>query len=184
MSVTIETLKADPEVRKALLRACDFVVDEAGGPDRFTIDGVPRYDTVGRDATGGIFAVYGPQPWVLYVSAEGQAGVIAADLDALVALLIACPYWQTLLSVARNNTLSELRRAAPIVEQVFLDGDEPENEDYRAFMRATLDVPAAVDAIKALHHAILLGKDVIVRAPDGAICAPLLGPRPLAQQAG
>jgi hypothetical protein len=184
MSVTIEMLKADPEVRKALRHGCDFVVDEAGGLDWFTIDGLSRYDTVGRDGTGGIFAVYGPHQQILYASSEGQAGVVSAGLDALIALLIGAPYWQTLLSVARNNTLGELRRAAPIVEQVFLDGDDPENEDYREFVRATLDIPADVDAIRELHHAILLGKDLIVRAPDGAICAPLLGPRPLSQQAG
>ena len=39
MSVTIETLKADPEVRKALRHGCDFAVDEEGGLDWFTIDG-------------------------------------------------------------------------------------------------------------------------------------------------
>jgi hypothetical protein len=184
MSITMEMLKADPEVRKALLHACDFAVVEGGGLDWFTIDGVPRYDTVGRDATGGIFAVYGPQRRILHVSSEGHAGVVAADLGELIALLIAVPYWQTLLSVARGSTLSELRRAAPIVEDVFVDGDESGNPDYREFVRATLDIALGGDALKALHHAVtVLGKDVIVRAPDGAVCAPLLGPGPLTQKA-
>jgi hypothetical protein len=182
MSVTIETLKADPEVCKALRHGCDFTLDEAGGLDWFTIDGLSGYEIVGRDGTGGIFAVYGPRQHVLYVSSEGQAGVIAADLGELVNLLTAYPYWQTLLSVARNRTLGELRRAAPIVQRVFLDGDEPENEDCRAFARATLDIPPTGDAIKALHHAItVLGKDVFVRAAAGRICDPLLGPRPITQ---
>jgi hypothetical protein len=184
MSVTIEALKADPEVRKALWHACDFRVDDAGGPDWFAIDGWSRYETVGRDGTGGIFAIYGPQQRVLYVSSEGQAGVIAADLDELIALLVACPYWQTLLSVARARTLGELRRAAPIVEEIFLDGDEAGNEDYRDFVRATLDLAPAGDAVKALHHALtVLGKDVTVRAGDGWVCDPLLGPRPVTRQA-
>jgi hypothetical protein len=182
MSITVEMLKGDPEVLKALWHACDFRVDDAGGPFGFAVDGASCCESVGRDATGGIFAVYGPQQRVLYVSSDGQAGVIAASLDELVALLVACPYWQTLLSVARARTLAELRRVAPIVEEVFLDGDE--GADYREFVRATLDIALSGDPLKALHHAVtVLGKDVIVRAPDGSICAPLLGPRPIAQQA-
>jgi hypothetical protein len=184
MAVTIEMLQADAEVRKALGQACDFRVDDARGLDWFAIDGVERYDTIGRDGTGGVFALYGPQQRVLYVSSGGQAGVIAASLDELIALLIACPYWQTLLSVAGACTMSELRRAAPIIEQVFLDGDDSGNEDCREFVRATLDIALGGDALKALHHAVtVLGKDVVVRAPHGAICAPLLGPGPLTQEA-
>jgi hypothetical protein len=184
MSVTIEMLAADSEVCKALFKACDFGVGVQAGLDWFTIDGVAGYRVVAHDGGGGAFALYGPQQHVLYVSSEGQAGVIAASLDELVVLLLSCPHWPVVLSGARNRTLGELRRVARVLENV-LDAEAVENEDYREFVRATLDVVLGGDALRALHHAVtVLGKDVIVRAGDGAVCAPLLGPRPLTQQAG
>jgi hypothetical protein len=184
MSITMEMLEADPEVRKALFQGSDFAVGNQAGLDWFTIDGFARYEVVGHDGGGGAFALYGPQQHVLYVSSEGQAGVIAASLDELMVLLLVCPHWPIVLSGARNRTLNELRRVARILEADVLTADDVENQDRREFVRATLDIALGGDALKALHHAVtVLGKDVIVRAPDGSVCAPLLGPEPLTQKA-
>lgn len=185
MSITLEMLEGDPEVRKALFAACDFGVGGAAGLAWFTIDGVASYQVVAHDGAGGAFALFGPQQHVLYVSSEGQAGVVAASLDELIVLLLVCPHWPVVLSGARNRTLGELRRVAQVLEADVLDAEEAENEDYREFLRATLDIALGGDALKALHHALtVLGKDVVARAGDGSICAPLLGPSPLTRQAG
>ena len=177
MAVSIEALKADAELREALAHGCDFAFDEGGGgPDWFTIDGYEhRYDTFGHDGSGGIFATFGPEGRVLYVSSEGQAGVIAANVAELMTLVIVCPYWRTLLAQA-GTTLVEMQHAAPAIEDAFVEEDEPENDDHRSLLRNRLRLSDARSAIRALHRAVTeLDQGVTVRAPDGWQCEPLVG---------
>ena len=176
MAVPIEALKSDAELREALAQGCDFAFDEGGGgPDWFTIDGYEqRYDTFGHDGSGGIFATFGPEGRVLYVSSEGQAGVVAANAAELLTLLIVCPYWRTLLAQAGGGTCADLWRAAPAIEDAFIEEDEPENDDHRSLLRARLRLTDPRDAIRALHRAVTeLDQGVIVRAPDRWQCEPL-----------
>jgi hypothetical protein len=176
VAVSIEALKADAELREALAHGCDFAFDEGGGgPDWFTIDGYERrYATFGRDGGGGIFATFGPEGRVPYVSSEGQAGVIAANAVELMTLLIVCPYWRTLVAQAGGGTFDALWRAAPAIEDAFLEDDAPENDDHRSLLRARLRLSDPRGAIRALHRAMTeLDQGVVVRAPDGWACEPL-----------
>ena len=150
---------------------------QAGGLDWFTIDGLARYEIVGRDGAGGVFALYGPQQHVLLRVLRGPGRRHrgeprrTGDAAARLSVLADAAFGRT-----QPHAVRELRRAAPIVEEAFLDGDDPENEDYRAFVRATLDLPLTGDAIKALHHAVtVLGKDI------GRARAGRLGPRAVAR---
>jgi hypothetical protein len=173
---SIEALKADAELRESLAHGCDFAFDEGGGgPDWFTIDGYERrYDTFGHDGSGGIFAAFGPEGRVLYVSSEGRAGVIAANAVELMTLLIVCPYWRTLLMQAGGGTCAELWRAAAAIEDAFIEEDEPENDDHRSLLRSRLRLSDPRGAIRALHRAVTeLDQGVVVRAPDGWACEPL-----------
>ena len=154
MAVSIEALKADAELREALAQGCDFAFDEGGG-GWFTIDGYDhRYDTFGHDGSGGIFATFGPEGRVLYVSSEGQAGVIAASAVELMTLVIVCPYWRTLLAQAGGSTFADLWRAAPAVEDAFVEEDEPEHDDHRSLLRTRLRLADPRGAIRALHRAV------------------------------
>ena len=176
MAVSIEALKADAELREALAQGCDFAFDEGGGgPDWFTIDGYDhRYDMFGHDGSGGIFATFGAEGRVLYVSSEGQAGVIAANAVELMTLVIVCPYWRTLLAQAGGGTFSDLWRAAPAIEDAFIDDDEPGNDDHRSLLRTRLRLSDPRGAIRALHRAVTeLDQGVTVRAPDRSACEPL-----------
>ena len=177
MAVSIESLKADAELREALAQGCDFAFDEGGGPGWFTIDGYDhRYDTFGHDGSGGIFATFGPEGRVLYVSSEGQAGVIAASVVELMTLVIVCPYWRTLLAEAGGGTLAEMQHAAAAIEDAFIEEDEPENDDYRSLLCTGLRLSDPREAIRALHRAVTeLDQGVTVRAPDRSPCEPLVG---------
>ena len=92
-------------------------------------------------------------------------------------LLIVCPYWRTLLAQAARGTFSELWRAAPAIEDAFLDETSPRTTTTAACVRTAPTSPIRGGAIRTLHRAVtVLDQDVIVRAPDRSACAPLHGP--------
>src|SRR5262249_48030483 len=70
----------------------------------FTIDGIDKIQLIGREGAGGVF-VQLPDQRILYVSSEGEAGVIASDFNAFLQLIVAHPYWQDLLKFSGGGKL-------------------------------------------------------------------------------
>lgn len=142
------------------------------GPGWFSIDGVDDITQIGSDGAGGSFVLL-PSQQVLYVSSEGQAGIIAADFEEFIQLIVALPYWQSILSLSAGGDVNEMQRAANWLEEADID-DENEVNAARDFVRSELHLPKANDPVIALHAAIS-GSDAIVRAPDGHPYSTLLG---------
>jgi hypothetical protein len=154
MPVSPDALAADPEIVDAL-GVCNIEVNV--GPEEpawFTVDGIPAVRQIGEDGAGGIFALLPPSQRVLFVSSEGQAGIIADDLEAFIQLIVAYPYWHSILSFSGNGQLAEMRRAE-VLREMF-----------------SLAEPA--DLLDALHHAVSTS-DVVVRPPDGTPFTTLFG---------
>ena len=63
------------------------------------MDGVEQFQQIGSDAAGGAFVLLPPAQRVLYVSSEGQAGIIAADFEEFIQLIVACPVGTTFSNI-------------------------------------------------------------------------------------
>ncbi|MFL5084348.1 MAG: hypothetical protein ACJ8FP_05980 [Xanthobacteraceae bacterium] len=173
MAISLDDLAANTEVREQLGATCDFDVGGAGRQIGFTVEGADEVAVVARDGGGGVFAVVAPSPRVLFVSAEGQAGIVARDLDALVTLVVLCPYWRDVLKFSGGGRLEEMRRAAPLLENVWLD-EEEDFADSREFLTAELGLSEPDDLVGTLHR-MVSQSHVAVRAADGTAADSLFG---------
>lgn len=172
MPVSPDALAADREIVDAL-GVCNIEVNV--GPEEpawFTVDGIPAVRQIGEDGAGGIFALLPPSQRVLFVSSEGQAGIIADDLEAFIQFIVAYPYWHSILSFSGNGQLAEMRRAAVALEAALDDGDEV--DEAREVLRETFSLAEPADLLDALHHAVSTS-DVVVRPPDGTPFTTLFG---------
>jgi hypothetical protein len=172
MPVTPDALAADPEAVE-LLGVCNFEVNV--GPEEpawFTVDGIPAVRQIGEDGAGGIVALLPPTQRVLFVSSEGEAGIIAADLEAFIQLIVAYPYWHDVLNYSGNGQLAEMRRAAVAMEATLDDGDEV--DEAREALREMFSLAEPDDLLDALHRAVS-DSDVVVRPPDGEPFTTLFG---------
>lgn len=169
MRVDLNTLLAKDDVAERLSRRFDFRLDvdphQAGW---FTIDGIDEIQYIGEQGAGGVF-VQLPDLRILYVSSEGEAGVIAADLNAFIQLIVAHPYWIDLLKYSGGGKLSEMQRAAPALEASILDEEEALDE-ARDFVIAELALSEPADAIAALHRAVSTSNVIVRATSDGYPC--------------
>jgi hypothetical protein len=174
VSVIFDALRANQEVQDRLIGPFDFRVEtDPREPVWFSVDGAASIERLGRDGSGGAFVRLAGSPRVLYVSSEGGAGIVAADLDAFVALMVACPYWRDLLRYSGDGKLDEMRRAAPVLESAILD-EEENLEEARDFLVSELGLEEPDDPVGGLHRAVSTAA-VVVRAPDGNPCTSLFG---------
>ncbi len=165
-------LAAADEVAERLRSTFDYMLEiESRQTDWFTIDGVDRYQPVGRDNAGSAFLQL-PDKRILYISSEGQAGVIADDFNAFIQLIVAHPYWKDLLTFSGGGKLAEMRRAAVALEAATLN-EVDDLEEAREYVISELALEEPEDAIGALHRAAS-ASDVVVRASsDGNPCVSL-----------
>jgi hypothetical protein len=173
MAITLNDLAANTEVREQLRATCDFDLQGAGTEIGYTVEGATEVAVVARDGAGGVFGVMAPVSRVLFVSAEGQAGIVARDLDALVTLIVLCPYWRDVLKFSGGGRLEEMRRAAPVLETAWLD-EEDDFAESREFLTAELHLSEPHDLVGTLHR-MVSQSDVVVRAADGTAAASLFG---------
>jgi hypothetical protein len=163
MPLRPESLRANSDVA-ARLRAFGIALELDGCPDgSFTIDGVDRIRLIGSDDSGGAFVLL-PSSHVLYASSAGRAGIIAADFEGFIRLIVARPYWRDILKFSAGGDIEEMRRAAEVLEATLVDEDDV-NE--ARVVCAELDLHEADDTVGALYDAVA-ASDAIVRASDGS----------------
>ena len=163
MSLTPDALTANAEVEDRLGETFGLEFDiDPEEPLWFSVDGVEAIRQFAGDGSGGVFAQLGDAR-VLYVSSEGEAGILAADLDEFIKLLVACPYWQDVLKFSAGGNLDEMRRAAAFFETARA-GDE-ELQEARALLKSQLGLTEPSDPVGALHRAV--SSEVIVQGPHG-----------------
>jgi hypothetical protein len=161
------------EAAERLSWPLDFRIEPPSqGDGWFSVDGVEQFRQIGSNVAGGAFVLLPRAQRVLYVSSEGQAGIIAADFEEFIQLIVACPYWRDVLKYSANGNPHEMRRAAAALEATL--GDEDEVNEARDVVRSQLGLAEPVDSVGALHRAVA-ASDAIVRAPDGNPCVGLLG---------
>jgi hypothetical protein len=171
MPLSPDALAVDTEAVERLCWSFDFRLEaDLHQTGWFTVDGAKACEPIGRDGAGGVFALLPPSQHILYVSSEGQAGIVAADFDEFIQLIVACPYWQDLLKYSGGGSLAEMRRAAAALNGAF-DDDDDINE-ARDYLISKINLTRPPDPVGALHRAVSASA-ITVRAPDGDPCASL-----------
>jgi hypothetical protein len=159
----LEKIRTDPEVRTLLGDTFDFyLVDDAQPIDWFTIDGASKWRVIAKKGSGGAFLLFGDDERLGFVSSEGQAGIIAPSLAEGLSLIVAYPYWESLIA-EDIETMHDLVED----EEDGLLGDIEDADEHRAIVDARLGLPEIDDPLAALHRTITtLGGDFIVRPPQ------------------
>jgi hypothetical protein len=177
MTFSADMLLVNSKVCELLARAFDFAVSiERDAKTWFAVDGAERIDVIARDGSGGVYVTFPQSPHVIYAASDGEAGVIAANVEEAVALVTTYPYWRDLLHSSGNGSIGKMRRAARRLEAA-AQGDLEDQEDLdqlRITIRSALGLAESKDLITALHQCAA-SSDVIVRAKDGWPCKSLFG---------
>jgi len=114
-------LASDTEAAALFGQLCDFHLVEDAEEDSWFRTTTPHELVVfGADGAGGRFALAktrtGDSLGVMYVSSEGQAGVIAGSIPDALALMIVFPYWHDCLKFSGGGLLAEMLRVQPLLE--------------------------------------------------------------------
>jgi hypothetical protein len=171
MTLEPDSLDAHPDVVEQLRWTFDFAA-ERQPRDRafFTIANGIEFWLIGRDGAGGQFAQLADRR-ILYASSEGQAGIVAANFEEFIKLIVAYPYWRDILKYSAGGKLDEMRRAAIALEACALD-EEEDLLEARELVKSELDVDEPDDPVGALHHAVS-ASNVIIRDSYDNICISL-----------
>ena len=168
MAITLLQLQSDVEVRKLLAWPFDFELPTAPvKADWFQV--MPKAETsvIAQDGTGGLFLLYGTEQYLLHITSEGAAGVIARNLTEGIELMVAHPEWRDLLKFSAGGKLAAMKRAQSHFETE-LHEEEPDIDGCRSILKERLCLSESGDHIAALHRAVSdLGKGITIIAPDG-----------------
>lgn len=109
----------DPAFAALFWDLCEFAAADVAVPGWFRLPSSEPLEVVGRDASGGLFCLYGGPGdgagSLLYVSSEGEAGVIAGSLAEGLQMMIALPHWRDCLKFSGGGRLEEMRKAQRVL---------------------------------------------------------------------
>lgn len=161
--------KISKEIRDALEWGFDVrISDEPIDTNGITIKASEVFIAFGEDASGGVFFSGCETDRVLFVSSEGQAGVVAMSLSEFYQLIVSHPYWFDLLKFSGGGEIVEMRRAVPYLEQEELEDIELEITQARELVRTQLSIEVNPKALQYLYASVTEGAaDIEVLAEDG-----------------
>ncbi|MGI5503329.1 hypothetical protein [Lentzea sp. CA-135723] len=151
-------LGEQPWVAEMLAQVFDFDVsrgDEVGGLE--TSSGWVLRPIAG-DLAGGSFFLCGPAEFgdaVVYVSSEGQAGVISGSLQEALELIVGLPCWQDCLTFSGDGDAAVMAAAARYSMKEFV-ARNPELPVLQRRISDTLslEVLGASELVDRLHGAV------------------------------
>jgi hypothetical protein len=176
--ISLDQIKDDPELISLLNYEFDFNVaidDDYKNADWFTIEPANPYDVVARDGTGSLFLLFTREQRVIYITSEGQAGVIASNMREAIRMMVALPNWRDLLQFSGGGRIEEMRTSAAFFGPKYL-ADNPELSKAQAFVKDRLNVVDLEEPIAVLHHAVSeRGKGIAIYAKDRSEFQTLFG---------
>jgi hypothetical protein len=154
----IATLQQSPQECEILRRVFDFELTE---PDLVEPDVILQskhaLSVIAQDGAGGIFVqcdIAGvEQKPVLYVSSEGEAGIIAPDVVTALQLVVQLPYWRDCLKFSGGGDLAEMSKTLPYLEREIHE-DEPLIDDYRETLWMLLGSERLPYPVETLYEAV------------------------------
>jgi hypothetical protein len=174
----LDKVRDSSDLQDLLFDLCDFEMPPSDYPlPRFRDGSSPR--AFGRNGAGGSFCLgSGPDGTphaVLYISTEGEAGVVAGSLDAFFATIAAIPYWIDCLDRSGGASLDAMRLAAANGEREFIE----EIDGFagkRKRLQKLLGLPVPTDALGLLHRAVSVLPPPVVFDDQGNGYVGLFGP--------
>lgn len=167
----LQKLLRIPEAEEFLAWPCDFEPARAGhGEDIRLPSGEPVRAIAGDGAGGTYYQVgamdAGERP-VLYISSEGEGGLVAESLAQVLELVIGLPYWQDCLP-GRGFPLAALEAE---YRTTFPDLDARRD---RVSALLGLARPPAAELVARLHACVARGvPDYVPVGPNGEAYRPL-----------
>jgi hypothetical protein len=160
-----ELTQASNEIRRALELGFDIRLAESVDAGWFRVNSKELFVAFAEDATGGVYLSGSASGRILYVTSEGQAGVVAMSLREFLQLIVTHPYWFDLLKFSGNGNVNEMLLAVPYLEA---EQDDLEAAQDQKTVSFGLNIGKNPSAIQVLHRAVSSGGDDIeVLAPDG-----------------
>ena len=179
-AMLIQTLQTPSDVKRILEYDFGFRSVPIGSKSAlFNLGDGTIFELVGKDVSGGEFALCErrdlPTRPFLYVSSEGQAGVLACSLERGLSVMIDLPYWYDCLKFSGNGQLSEMRRVVPLSEGDFV-AKTPDIDFKRKALREHFGISPIPDAILELHSSVTkLSSLYPAFGPDGWVFGTLFG---------
>jgi hypothetical protein len=153
MPIRLDDLTANPDILDHLAAITEFeLVTGVAEPPFCSVAGETDLAVFAHDGSGGQFVLAPASGRVFFFSSEGQGGLIAESLGALVTLLAHRPDWMDLLKYSARGRLDEMRRAAEAFDDY--DGPDPERIAAGELIAQELGLTAPADAVGALHRAV------------------------------
>ncbi|MFC0007798.1 hypothetical protein [Micromonospora siamensis] len=132
---------------------------------------------IAGDSTGGCYFLCGdgPCPPVVFMTSEGQGGLIADSLPEVLALIVGLPYWQDCLKFSAGGDLDQMRTAAARLEHDLLQDDSQVRQPRRQVYRELgLSATSPQELVARLHEAVVRTEpDFVLLDPDGNAYASL-----------
>jgi hypothetical protein len=169
------------EVRDVLMFSFDFELLEAPlGPEDYATPApwLPAFvvpgalaTVIARDAMGGVylsceFSTGRAARWV-HLDTRGHVVALGNDLEQVIALIVAIPYWHQLLLECPSGTLDAMREVALRLDRE-VNEDLPALADARQYLLSLLDLPVFADPVRHLHDQVFApGGAVTVLSPHG-----------------
>jgi hypothetical protein len=159
MPITIKDLAANEDLAQQLGWICDFEPQASETRPMFLApDDAADFVVIGHDGAGGEFAMSASSRRIFYFSSEGQAGIVANNLDAFVSLIVNRPFWQDILKYSAHGNLAEMRRA-----DIALEEDWSQDKEFvtaRELLRKRLGLGKPGDVVGELHKAVSTNADI------------------------
>ncbi|MGW4064557.1 hypothetical protein ACWEGE_40150 [Amycolatopsis sp. NPDC004747] len=166
----LDRIRDNPHVAKVLAGVFDFDITRLDPVEPVRPASGGDLQAIAGDASGGTFFVCDGGP-VLYAGSEGTAGIIAADVESAVRLVVGVPTWQDVVADAPDL---EAMRASFESSYAELKEDEPEIDRIRAEVIAELDLgPVSPEALLASLSACLTERRSVLLNEDGDEFDPL-----------
>lgn len=153
----LQTIASSPRMSEIMAWPLDFDVTSQIDDNWFQVQPNVGKQAIAQDGTGGIFTLLGDDTGenrpVLYVSSEGQAGVIADTLAQALQLIIALPHWQDCIKFSGGGNLEQMQRVVPYSEREIRE-DEPEIDNLREELFNGLNLAKPVNPVEKLHRCL------------------------------
>lgn len=170
----LEAILESEELQELLAQDFDlaFNAPQIGG-NWFDIKSNDVFFAIAKNSSGGLFLSGNKTGRILYLSSEGQAGVVAASLLDFLQLLLTHPYWLDLLKFSGGGKISEMEKSIPFLKEEFSDFLPEISESCRIISRQ-LGIDPDNTSLQKLHSAVSSGgSDISVASKDGTTCSSL-----------
>lgn len=176
----LKVLRTSTDARRILEADFDFrVLPSPPESSLFRLRNGTGHEEIGADGSGGEFVLcdagsLGARP-LLYVSSEGQAGVIAQSLEKGLSLIVDLPYWKDCLHFSAGGQIAEMRRVVSLSEDDLI-ARTPHIPLSRQAMRKLFGLSSVSDSLEELQTSVHeLSPLYPVCSPDGWQFEPLFG---------